>query len=76
MLLEKAPVPVPSDVFELLMVGDAVVAQQIPFSDIAAPPSDDMLPPETAVVNVIDVTAAVVRVGATAEDVVNVTSFP
>jgi len=69
-------VPVPSDVLELLMVGAAVVAQQMPFSLIAAPPSEDILPPEEADVRVIAETAAVVSVGATAAEVVNVISVP
>jgi len=72
----KTPVPVPSVVFEFAIVGAAVVAQQTPRAVTAPPPSAVIFPPETAVVKVIEVTAAVVRVGTTIELVVNVSSFP
>jgi hypothetical protein len=76
MLLVKLPAPVPSVVLELLVVGDGVVAQQTPFSVIAAPPSVEILPPDDAELSVIEVTATVVRVGATGALVVNTTSLP
>ena len=75
-LLVKLPVPVPSVVLELLRVGASVVAQQTPLAVTAAPPSEEILPPETAELSVIDEAAVVVRTGATAELVVNVTSLP
>jgi len=75
-LLVKFPDPVPSVVIELLIVGDDVVAQQTPFAVMAALPSDDIFPPEIAVVKVIEVTATVVSVGTTIGVVVNDTSFP
>jgi hypothetical protein len=61
---------------ELVMVGDAVVAQQTPFAVTAALPSEVIFPPETAVVKAIEVTAVVVRAGTTSDVVVNVTSLP
>jgi len=51
------------------------VPQQIPLTDIAAPPLDEIFPPETAVVVVIEDTAVVVRV-AVVGLVVNVTELP
>jgi hypothetical protein len=57
----KLPVPVPSFVLALLIVGVAVVAQQVPLAVTAAPPSSVILPPETADVKVIEVTVVVVR---------------
>jgi hypothetical protein len=74
-LLTKIPVPVASDVLESLVVGFAVIAQQVPLDVTDPPPSDVIFPPETAVVAVIEVAAVVVRVG-TATRVVNETSFP
>jgi hypothetical protein len=75
-LLVKEAVPVPFDVFGSLIVGFAAVDQQTPFSVTEAPPSLVTLPPETAVVRVIEVAAAVVRVGTTMALVVNVISVP
>jgi hypothetical protein len=46
----KLPIPVPSVVKELLIVGIAVVAQQTPFAVMAALPSAVIFPPDTAVV--------------------------
>jgi hypothetical protein len=74
--LVKLPVPVPSVVIELVIVGFAVVDQQIPFAVTVPPPSVITFPPETAVVKLIEVTAVVVIVGATTGLVVNETSFP
>jgi len=72
----KLPLPVPSVVNELIIVGFVVVAQQTPLAVTDPPPSAVILPPDTAVVNVIDVIAVVVRVGTTIGLVVNVSSFP
>ena len=72
----KLPVPVPSAVLELVIVGFKVVAQQAPLAVIEPPPSAMILPPEIAVVKVIEVAAVVVRVAGTTAIVVNVASFP
>lgn len=58
------------------MVGPVVVAQQTPFAVIAPFPSDVIVPPETAVVPVTEVTVTVVRVGTTIGVVVNEISAP
>jgi hypothetical protein len=76
MLLTKTPVPVPSVVLELVIVGFAVVAQQTPLAVTAPPPSAVIFPPETAVVKAIEVTAVVVRVATPIAVVVNVISLP
>jgi hypothetical protein len=75
-LLVKIPVPVASDVFDPVIVGLAVVAQQVPLAVIVPPPSAVTFPPEVAVVNVIAVAAVVVTVGSTIGFVVNMSSFP
>jgi hypothetical protein len=72
----NAPVPVPSVVIELVIVGPVVVAQQTPLAVTVPFPSLDIFPPETADVNVIDVIAVVVKVATTIGVVVKVTSFP
>jgi len=64
-LLENAPIPEPSVVLVLAVVGLEVVFQQTPRAVTAAPPSDEMLPPLVAVVLVIEDAAVVVRVGTT-----------
>jgi hypothetical protein len=75
-LLTKTPVPVPSVVFELRVVGLAVIAQQTPLAVTVPPPSAVIFPPETAVVRPIEVTAVVVRVATPTEVVTNETSLP
>jgi hypothetical protein len=75
-LLIKPPVPVPSEVLELLIKGFSVNPQQVPLAVIAPPPSAVIFPPEVAVVKVIEVTEVVIRVATTTAVVVNVTSFP
>ena len=75
-LLTKLPVPVPSVVLELAMVGFVAVAQQTPLAVTDAPPSAVILPPEVAVVTVIPVIAVVVRVGTATEVVIKVKSLP
>ena len=72
MLLANGAVPVP--LFILVakaIVGPVEVLQQIPFAVIEAPPSLEIVPPELAVVVVIAVAAAVVRVG-TMDNALNV----
>jgi hypothetical protein len=63
MVLVNEPVPVPSEVFESAMVGLAAVPQQTPRAVTADVPSDEISPPEAAVVSVTDVTAVVLTVG-------------
>ena len=63
MELGKAPVPVPSVVFELTVVGFAVVLQQTPRAVTAAPPSLEIFPPPVAVDEVTAESAVVVNVG-------------
>jgi hypothetical protein len=60
----------------LFIVGFADVDQQTPLPVMDAPPLVKTLPPETAVVDVIEVIAVVVRVGTTIWLVVKETSFP
>jgi hypothetical protein len=74
-LLVKLPVAVPSVECESVIEGFKAVPQQIPLTVIKAPPLEVIVPPETAVVRVIEVGTAVVRV-ATVVVVVNETSFP
>ena len=76
-LLVKLPVVVPSVECEPVIEGFVVVPQQIPLTVIKVPPLEVIVPPETAVVKVIEVTAVVVSVGTDgAVVVVNKTSFP
>jgi hypothetical protein len=63
MLLVKLPVPVPSAVFELVIVGVAAVPQQTPLAVTLAPPSEVTFPPAVAVLVVIAEAAVVVNVG-------------
>ena len=71
------PVPLPSVVWLLAVVGFEEVFQQTPLTVTVAPPSDVTFPPLVAVVWVIFVTAVVVTVGRTGfSSVLNVTSFP
>ena len=78
MELVKTPVPVPSDVFvDKAIVGFIDVDQTTPLFVTEAPPSDVTLPPDAAVVVVIDDITDVVTVGVDVDDVVvNVTSVP
>jgi hypothetical protein len=64
-LLINEPIPLPLIVFvDKAIVGLALVPQQIPLAVILAPPSFEIVPPEIAVVVVIDETAVVDIVGA------------
>lgn len=65
-LLVNEPPPVPSLVFESVMVGLAVVLQHIPRSVTITAQSPLMLPPENAEVKVIEEIPVVVTVGNTA----------
>jgi hypothetical protein len=62
-LLVKDPVPLPSDVLLLDIVGFSEVFQQTPLEVTSAPPSPVTFPPDVAVVWVIAVTLAVVTTG-------------
>ena len=72
----KAPRPEPLDVVLSEVVGLALVDQQTPLTVTDPPPSSVTLPPDDAVVGVIDVTALVVTVGNCIAEVVNDTWFP
>ncbi len=50
-LLVKRPVPVMFNVVSLLVVGPVFVAQQTPLAVTDAPPSDEIFPPDEAVVS-------------------------
>ena len=71
--LMKVPIPVPSVVWLLAIVGLLEVLQQTPLALIVEPPSDEILPPEVAVVMVMAVAAVVVKFTAPG---VNVISLP
>ena len=76
-LLVKTPVPVPSVVLLLAVVGLTEVPQHTPLAVTVAPPSEVTLPPLDAVVDAVAVVVPVVTVGGTAiAGVVNVTSLP
>ena len=62
-MLVKLPVPLPSVVLELLVVGFDEVLQQTPLAVTVDPPSDVTLPPQTALLEVIEDTELVVTVG-------------
>ena len=75
-LAEKLPVPLPFVVLLLLIVGFAVAAQHIPLAVTAVPPSDIILPPDTAPLDVIPVIATVVSSGIASAIVEKVISLP
>jgi hypothetical protein len=76
-LLVKIPVPVPSVVLLLAVVGLAEVPQHTPLTVTVAPPSEVTFPPLVAVVDDDAVVVPVVTVGGTVPaGVVNVTSLP
>ena len=58
--LVKAPVPIPSSVCASLTVGCGEVLQQIPRAVTLEPPSKVTLPPQMAVVAVIELTVSVI----------------
>jgi hypothetical protein len=68
-LLMKLPDPDSLLVLLLLIVGLLCVLQHIPLSVIKPPPSAAILPPETAVLKVIEVTSVVVNVANSISDV-------
>ena len=77
MLLVKVPVPVPSVVCALLMVGFWFILQHTPRAVTEAPPSLLIVPPETALLLLIEEIPAVVREGSiTAAEVVKLIWLP
>ena len=76
MLLVKVPVPVPSLVLLLLIVGPTDVPQHTPRAVIGELASDVMFPPAVAPVVPMLLGVVVVSVGISPCRVVNVTSFP
>jgi hypothetical protein len=73
-VLVNEPVPVPSEVFESLIVGFAVVAQQTPRAVTGEVPSSVITPPVVAVVDVVT-TALVVKEGAFVSSLQEVTEM-
>jgi hypothetical protein len=63
MKLIKLPVPGPSVVWLELISGFAVVDQQTPWAVTGASPAEVTVPPEVAVLEVIEVVVVVVIVG-------------
>lgn len=76
MSLVKLPVPEPFLVKSSSVVGEGVVAQQMPRTETLLPPSSVIKPPDTAVVELIEVTSAVERVAVVTGSVVNESSSP
>jgi hypothetical protein len=75
MALVKDPAPEPSAVQESPVSGLADAAQHTPLAVTVAPPSEETLPPEDAVVRVMSVISVVETVGRSAR-VVNSRSCP
>jgi hypothetical protein len=74
MELEKVPMPEPSIVQALAMVGPADTLQHIPLAVTGAPPSETTFPPPLAEVDLMDDNSAVVTAGKS--KVVNMLSAP
>ena len=74
----NVPIPFPFVVFVVrLTVGFGLADQTTPLVVTFEPPSDEIFPPLTAVLEVMEVTGVVIRVGTTAAVVVlKVSSFP
>ena len=75
-VLVNVPVPVPSEVLLLLIVGPVVVLQHTPRAVIGDPPSDVIVPPAMAAVVAIPLGVVVVRLTMTVSGVMNATSLP
>jgi len=65
MELEKLPVPLPSEVLLLFIVGRAEVFQQTPLAVTGAPPSSEITPPEEAALEAMLPGVVVVNLGST-----------
>jgi hypothetical protein len=76
MLLVKAPVPVPSVVLLLAVVGPEDVFQHTPLAVTVDVPAEDTLPPQVVVVCIILLTSEVFTTGADKAGVVNIFSSP
>ncbi|MBA7549578.1 hypothetical protein ES705_42067 [subsurface metagenome] len=76
MELEKLPVPLPSIVVSLAIVGFCEVLQQTPRTVTVAPPSSVIFPPLSAEFSVIELAEMVDTVGTVAAVVVKINSFP
>ena len=63
--LLKLPVPVPSELLLLEVVGPVAVFQQTPLTVTDAPPSSVTFPPDVAVAAAIELTLVVVNFGDT-----------
>jgi hypothetical protein len=75
-LLLKLPVPVPSEVLLLAVVGPETVFQHTPLAVTVEVPAEETLPPQVAVVCVMLLTSEVFTTGADKAGVVNVFSSP
>ena len=62
-LLEKLPVPVPSEGLLLAVVGLGAILQHMPLAVTELPPSDEITPPQTADVWLIELIESVVKLG-------------
>ena len=67
MELVKSPAPAPSMDLMSATVGVMFVLQQTPRAVTVAPPSDEIVPPHSAVVSVIALSEAVVNTGTVLE---------
>jgi hypothetical protein len=76
MLLEKVPFPVPLLVCGSVIVGLCAIPQHTPLTVMSLPLSSVIFPPDSAVVEVTNVTAEVVSVAKETGVDVNDTSFP
>jgi hypothetical protein len=76
MLLVKEPVPLPSVVLLLLMVGDEMVLQHTPRAVTDKVPAEVTVPPQVKLVWLILLISAVFTAGAIYARVVNVFSAP
>ena len=74
--LKNVPIPVPSFVLLFNIVGIYELLQQTPLELTGEPPSLIILPPQIALIEVIDVTVFVEDITGTSNCVLNDTSLP